>query len=413
MLQCCTRRTAQNPRFQVAASSAWTSGAALRPAPLQRRTTATAPMAAAAPPKAAAAAATAAEPGRARDPAALWDEIVSVYNRGQALGVSSIAETKPELCRDDSLGVDFVLRVATALRAKPQLPPQAPEQDKAAAAAAQPAARPWRNPFMPPEPELTVCKVGAAGTHTAVLNKFNVVEHHVVVITNKFRSQAEPLSGEDLAAALEVLEAMPQGGVAFYNCGPESGRSQPHKHLQVVPLPFMEGQPPQAPVHVLVEAAMAAAAAAGTAGGGGGSSTSTAAPLQPLQLRQLPYQCFATPLPDSPTPEQLGAACDALLQLAFPGYSYSPTPAMASLPAGASPTDTVTAAAVAAGSVSYNVLVTRQWLMLVPRRAECCGPLALNSLAFAGTILVRSEEVLGFVREKGPAAILAEIGVPW
>lgn len=28
-------------------------------------------------------------------------------------------------------------------------------------------------------------------------------------------------------------QAMPRGGVAFYNCGPQSGRSQPHKHLQV------------------------------------------------------------------------------------------------------------------------------------------------------------------------------------
>ena len=29
------------------------------------------------------------------------------------------------------------------------------------------------------------------------------------------------------------MQAMPQGGVAFYNCGQHSGRSQPHKHLQV------------------------------------------------------------------------------------------------------------------------------------------------------------------------------------
>ena len=118
-------------------------------------------------------------------------------------------------------------------------------------------------------------------------------------------------------------------------------------------------------------------------------------------------------VPHSPSPEQLGAAFDKLLQLAFPGYSYSPPPAMAALPPGASPTDAATAAAVAAGSVSYNVLMTRQWLLLAPRRTERCGPLALNSLAFAGTILVRSEEELGFVREKGPGSILAEIGVPW
>jgi hypothetical protein len=32
---------------------------------------------------------------------------------------------------------------------------------------------------------------------------------------------------------LQVLAAMPQGGVAFYNCGEHSGRSQTHKHVQV------------------------------------------------------------------------------------------------------------------------------------------------------------------------------------
>ncbi|KAG2441587.1 hypothetical protein HXX76_003208 [Chlamydomonas incerta] len=353
-----------------------------------------------------AAAATATSRGSVPDTGApLWRQIVSVYDKAQASRACSKTDTQVEVCRDAALGVDFVLRVATALKSKikgPQTQPAA--QDKAAAGrpAAPPPNTTWSNPFSPPEPALTVGGL-RTGVHAAVLNKFNVVEHHVLVITHTFRSQAEPLDGGDLDAALEVLQAMPEGGVAFYNCGPESGRSQPHKHMQVVPLPFMDGQPPLAPVHGLVEAA---AAAAGGPGGGG-------APLQPLQLRQLPYQCFATLLPDSPTPGQLGAAFDKLLQLAFPGYSYSPPPAMLALPAGASPTDTATAAAVAAGSVSYNVLMTRQWLLLAPRRAERCGPLALNSLAFAGTILVRSEEELGFVRQKGPGNILAEIGVPW
>lgn len=38
-----------------------------------------------------------------------------------------------EMCRDAGLGVEFVLRVATALKAKPNGPPQ-PAQDKAAGA---------------------------------------------------------------------------------------------------------------------------------------------------------------------------------------------------------------------------------------------------------------------------------------
>lgn len=72
-----------------------------------------------------------------------------------------------------------------------------------------------------------------------------------------------------------------------------------------------------------------------------------------------------------------------------------------------------TAAAAAAAQPSYNVLLTREWLMLVPRRAERHGPLALNSLAFAGTMLVRSEEELAFVRDEGPTHILACVGDPW
>jgi sulfate adenylyltransferase (ADP) / ATP adenylyltransferase len=34
---------------------------------------------------------------------------------------------------------------------------------------------------------------------------------------------------------------MQGGGLAYYNCGPSSGASQPHKHVQVVPLPLAEG----------------------------------------------------------------------------------------------------------------------------------------------------------------------------
>ncbi|KAG2499597.1 hypothetical protein HYH03_002538 [Edaphochlamys debaryana] len=321
-------------------------------------------------------------------PAELWRDITQVYDRAMASGACSKTDTQVEVLHDPSLAVDFVLRVAAALKAKPTGLPAGGDRGSAPSASAPPP--PWRNPFSPPEPALTVRPLGPG--HVAVLNKFNVVPHHVLVLTNAFRSQAEPLDGGDLAAALEVVKSMPEGGVAFYNCGPESGRSQPHKHLQVVPLPFAEGQPPAAPLEPLV-----AVAAAG------------AAPLQPLELRALPYRCYVAMLPDSPSPDQLQAACSALLQRAFPGYTYTPHPALAAGP----PTDAATAAAVAAGPVSYNVLMTRRWLLLAPRRQERCGPLALNSLAFAGTVLVRSEEELGFVRETGPANILAQIGVPW
>jgi Ap4A phosphorylase N-terminal domain len=33
-------------------------------------------------------------------------------------------------------------------------------------------------------------------------------------------------------------QAYPEGGLAYFNCGPHSGMSMPHKHLQIIPLPL-------------------------------------------------------------------------------------------------------------------------------------------------------------------------------
>ena len=107
-----------------------------------------------------------------------------------------------------------------------------------------------------------------------LLNKFNVVAHHTLVVTREFERQTDPLNAADFEAALQllqvgsaatsppawqrmvmlqqkhqclgwpessatgchmaVLQAMPHGGIAYYNCGPQSGASQAHKHLQVL-----------------------------------------------------------------------------------------------------------------------------------------------------------------------------------
>ena len=107
----------------------------------------------------------------------------------------------------------------------------------------------------------------------------NLTAQHVLVVTRQFESQADPLNARDLGATMMVLRAMPQGGVAFYNCGEHSGRSQPHKHLQVVPLPFHVAQPPRPPMADVVEAACRDAAA-----------------LEPMELRALPFRAYAARL---------------------------------------------------------------------------------------------------------------------
>lgn len=92
---------------------------------------------------------------------------------------------------------------------------------------------------------------------------------------------------------------MPRGGLAFYNCGPASGASQPHKHVQVVPLP-LDGTP-------------SGSSADGSSSGADGSSHAAGAakppiwaavapvlqgapPGQPVELRSLPFAAFAAAL---------------------------------------------------------------------------------------------------------------------
>lgn len=57
-------------------------------------------------------------------------------------------------------------------------------------------------------------------------------------MTKTFASQNDYLTFEDFEALSLCSDG--RGWLAFYNCGPESGRSQPHKHLQLVPYPFAD-----------------------------------------------------------------------------------------------------------------------------------------------------------------------------
>lgn len=62
----------------------------------------------------------------------------------------------------------------------------------------------------------------------------------------EFKRQTSPLTPCDLAAAYKLMSAGRRHGknfFMFYNCGPLSGSSQPHKHLQFMPIPEEEVPP--------------------------------------------------------------------------------------------------------------------------------------------------------------------------
>lgn len=62
------------------------------------------------------------------------------------------------------------------------------------------------NPFLPYDGALWVTHL--SDTHTCLLNKFNVVPHHVLVVTRKFARQTDPLDAADFDATLQLLQVM-------------------------------------------------------------------------------------------------------------------------------------------------------------------------------------------------------------
>ena len=92
--------------------------------------------------------------------------------------------------------------------------------------------QPKTDPFSPPfEPGRFITDLSS--THRLIANKYPIVKNHVLIVTSVFQEQTDPLNLDDFVSSYKVLLAL--NGILYFNSGPCSGASQPHKHLQVMP----------------------------------------------------------------------------------------------------------------------------------------------------------------------------------
>jgi sulfate adenylyltransferase (ADP) / ATP adenylyltransferase len=327
----------------------------------------------------------------------LWDDIVGTYDRAQAAQVSTITDTSTEIFIDND--IPFILKIAAVLRDKPKGTQPVPSNSNTVESSSkeQLKKKEWRNPFLPPDKNLFVCHLSE--THSLVLNKFNIVPHHSLVITRKFIPQEEPLTPADFSATWQVMQAMPGGGgLAYFNRGPVSGASQPHKHMQIVPLPLnsslkssdidiSEKDPPFWP-------AIAEATAGKPTGGAGATSVSG-----------FPFANFVARI-DNNIGNNADEAGDILAE------THATLVDLAFKAATTKNNDNYLTTPVDVSSFSYNTIATKEFIMVVPRSKEGSGPVSCNAMAFAGSFFVRSKDELQFIKEKGPFEILKDVGVP-
>ncbi|MGH8672036.1 MAG: phosphorylase, partial [Burkholderiales bacterium] len=63
-------------------------------------------------------------------------------------------------------------------------------------------------------------------------------------------------------------------------------------------------------------------------------------------------------------------------------------------------------------SAPYNLLVTRHWILLIPRSREHFDSISVNALGFAGSFFVRNERQMQAIKQHGPMAILRDVACP-
>ncbi len=223
------------------------------------------------------------------------------------------------------------------------------------------------NPFLPPDPALVVAQLGPS--HLAVLNRYTVLPDHLLVITRQFEEQESLLSLDDFRAAWTCL--WEKDVLVFYNSGPVAGASQRHKHLQAVPLPLLSSGP-RVPLEPLLERVVFDG-----------------------QISRAPGLPFVNGLakldPGWTEDEAVRGSHDLYLQLVG-ALRLSGSGAPARL-------------------APYNLLLTRQWLLLVPRSRERFETISINALGFAGALLVKTENERQQLIDFGPLRALSQVGM--
>lgn len=190
---------------------------------------------------------------------------------------------------------------------------------------------------------------------------------------------------------------------AFFNSGNESGASQPHRHLQFLPVESMRQDDVSGSWEPLVDRFS-------------GSGCSSFNGLR--QVKELPFAHFAAPIPPNPSAETLHAMYLSLYR--------------AAVKAARGPDDGEISNDIpieGPAIISYNLGLTESTMMICPRKTESAqipigsvdvdniadpGIVSLNGTILAGTLMVKAEAEWDELRKNQEhlTNVLETIGYP-
>lgn len=245
-------------------------------------------------------------------------------------------------------GIPFIVRILTNLIRKEKANREKPKDF---------------NPFLPYDQDLFVANI--SDTHLCLLNKYNVVDHHLLIVTREFENQKNLINLADFIALSACLKQI--DGLAFYNGGKMAGASVRHKHLQLVPLSLVENQK-NIPIETIIN----------------DSSKDKISAFNFIHgWQKLDFNW-------ENSPEKLGKKALKIYQKLLKKVDiYEKKNHKQSGP--------------------YNFLMTKNWMLIIPRSAEKYQEMSINSLGFAGALLVKNQAQLDLVKTQQPLTILEQI----
>jgi ATP adenylyltransferase len=275
-------------------------------------------------------------------PGTLWAKTIETTAEALRSGVLRPIHTENEIVSDG--GVDFLVRKVSSLMRKQE-------------------AKKKPNPFLPYEEGMFVADISP--THLCLLNKFNVIAHHLLIVTRHFEDQDMLLTRGDFEALCLCMGEF--DGLAFYNGGEVAGASERHKHMQMIPLPMARTGP-----GVPIESVFA----------------HTGFANRPGRVSGLPFtHAFARIDNRSGDPAQ---SAHGLYREMLDSVGLNRTDIRGDV----------------AQSGPYNLLFTTRWMLLVPRAVECFASISINALGFAGALLAKNDRQMGVLKARGPMAVL-------
>ncbi|KAJ5507663.1 hypothetical protein N7527_009806 [Penicillium freii] len=279
-----------------------------------------------------------------------YNEICTQFDRLISNDIINYQPNEPILVVDG--GMTFSFHLVESLKAKPQAE-DAPETKSSLADGAntQPMSFGPGSDIANDHPDICITTVNE--THYLVINKFPVFRPMLLLLTvDSYRRQPEPLVLEDLEAAWIL-----------------AGSSREHKHLQVIPAPGKrEGYDEAFKLF---------------------PDDDTAPKTGPSfvhflkRFEDLPEGCVKNG-------EHLLEIYQRLLQQAR-GALVLPTKVV---------------------PCPHNFVLTRRWMMVIPRRAKEFHGITANAPGMMGSIYIWNHDQLDAWKEIGPMKVLAGLGLP-